>query len=301
MRVNACRINAGKRPPALASQRKRTSRAHLCAQPVAAAEPPVVGRLIAQVGVKFRVLFCQSVVLETGLIRVPHRVQLALHFLRRHVADFHPRSQGWMFRELLCFRLFQSLDRSVHFAQPMIAELTADYRFELLDFRAVQVLQSGRVDVRDRRTAAHHDAVEAVEILLADRVEFMIVAARARNGEPQHRLRHDVDLVVGKSDLLVVCIRHPKSMRHHAQLCRADGGFIDAEFGVDARLFQKVASQVFADQLVVGNIGTNRANKVVAILVRIRNRGVALAAVRLGVAIPIHPIPGPAFAVSGRL
>ena len=60
----------------------------------------------------------------------------------------------------------------------MRRETGADAFLQFREFLPVQVLQLRRIDVDDRRAAADHDAVELVEILLADRVELVVVTAR---------------------------------------------------------------------------------------------------------------------------
>ena len=67
----------------------------------------------------------------------------------------------------------------------MHAKLLAEFLLECGDFFFVQLLQLGRVDVYNRRAATDHDAVELVEIFLADRIKLMVVTARTRHGDAE--------------------------------------------------------------------------------------------------------------------
>ena len=53
---------------------------------------------------------------------------------------------------------------------------------------------------------------------------------------------------------------------------------------------------MLADQVVVGNVGIQRPDQVVAVAPRLGHVGVALAPVRLGVSHQIHPVTRPALA-----
>ena len=57
---------------------------------------------------------------------------------------------------------------------------------------------------------------------------------------------------------------------------------------------------MFADHLVVGHIGVDRAHEVVPVLRDVRDVRIAFAAVGFGVAEPVHPVARPAFAVLRR-
>ena len=165
---------------------------------------------------------------------------------------------------------------------------------------AMRVSALFRVDRLDPRATVHHRAVEGVEVRLADRVELVVVAAGAGDGHPQERLGDDVDLVLGEADLLVQGVGGAETVQDEAVLGDADRRLVDPEFGVHPRLLEQVAGQVFADQLVHGDVRVQRPDQVVAVTPGVGDRRVAFAAVRLGVADPVHPVPGPTLA-EGRI
>ena len=70
--------------------------------------------------------------------------------------------------------------------------------------------------------------------------------------------------------------------------------------GVDARLGEQVAGELFADELIVGDVAVEGADEVIAILVRPLGRVVPLVAVGVGVADDVHPVASEALAEMGR-
>src|SRR5260370_4929346 len=63
---------------------------------------------------------------------------------------------------------------------------------------------------------------------------------------------------------------------------------------------QQIARQLLADELVVRRIVVERLNHVVAILVSLGNREVALAAIGVGIADDVEPLAAPTLAVRFR-
>ena len=124
----------------------------------------------------------------------------------------------------------------------------------------MHLLKLSGIHVSHRWPAADHDAVEAVEVVLADGIELVVVAARAGDGKAQHGLADHVDLIVDPGDLLVVGVGHPKAVGNHAQLGGPDHGLIDLELIVEPWLFEKIAGELLADELVVGHVGVKRAD-----------------------------------------
>ena len=125
----------------------------------------------------------------------------------------------------------------------------------------------------------------------------MVVAAGARYRRRLERLAERVDLVVGniiadlpQGDAIVVV--------HLAEAIegRADHRFVEALLRVPARLWQQIAGDVLAHELVVRHILVERPNQVVAVAPRVVNVVVPLVAVRFGEADNVHPVPGPALA-----
>ena len=184
--------------------------------------------------------------------------------------------------------------------EPCVGEHLPQFALEPDQVGPVGVAARFVVDRLDARAAVHHRAVEGVEVGLADRVELVVVAAGAGDRHPQERLGDDVDLVLGEADLFVEGVGGAEAVQDEAVLGDADRRLVDAQFRVHPRLVEQVAGQMLADQLVDGYVGVQSPDQVVAVAPGVGHRWVALAAVRLGVADPVHPVPGPAFA-EGRV
>ena len=114
-------------------------------------------------------------------------------------------------------------------------------------------------------------------ILLAYRVEFVIVTSSTRNCETKERLGHNIDLIRGCPHQLVERIRRSKALQHETIMSRTDRRFIQAKLHVETRFKQQVAGNVFAQQLIVRHVVIERADEVVAILVGIRDGRITLA------------------------
>ena len=128
----------------------------------------------------------------------------------------------------------------------------------------------------------------------------MVVATRAGDGEAEKGFGDDVDLVVGETHFFLERVDGGEAVEDHAEVADAEGGLVEAEGGVEAGFFEEVAGEVFADELVVGDVGVEGADEIVAVAPRVGHGCIALAAVGIGVARPIHPMTRPAFAETGR-
>ena len=78
-----------------------------------------------------------------------------------------------------------------------------------------------------------------------------------------------------------------------------DDGFVRLVVRVEAGGGEEVSGDVFGDELVVGDIGVEGADDVVAVVVGVVDRVVELVAVGFGVAHEVEPVPGPALAEVG--
>jgi len=171
---------------------------------------------------------------------------------------------------------------------------------EVADRRGACGLPLHGVGVVDARATRREHAVQRVVVGLADRVELVVVAARAGDRLAEEGLAEHVDLVVDEPDLLLERLGRQVAVEDEAVVRGADHGLVDAARCVDARRLQQVARDVLADQLVVGHVLVERADQVVAILIRVGDRRVAFGAVGVRVAHDVHPVPRPALAVGGR-
>ena len=148
-------------------------------------------------------------------------------------------------------------------------------------------------------TAGEH-SVQCVEVLLADRIELVVVTAGARNGQAEKGFREHIDLVVDHLHLIVQGIHRDVPELHHAQVRRPNPRFVQAFGAVDSRVFQKISGDVLTDQLVVRNVRVEGAYKVIPVAPSHGQFRVSLTSMRFAVANQIHPVPRPTLAKTGR-
>ena len=129
----------------------------------------------------------------------------------------------------------------------------------------------------------------------------MIVAAGAGDGQPEKRLAEDVEHVVEPVALVLANIDRRMDPLAQEPEARADDRLVEALAPDAVRgCVQQIARDVLDDELVVGHIGVERADDVVAILKRVGDVVIELMPARLGVAHQVEPMPAPAFAEVGR-
>ena len=76
----------------------------------------------------------------------------------------------------------------------------ADATFQILQFIDVQAQRRRRIRRPHRGTRPVQRAEQRVVVALADRIELVVVATRARDRQALESLRNDIDLVVGPLD-----------------------------------------------------------------------------------------------------
>ena len=150
----------------------------------------------------------------------------------------------------------------------------------------------GLIDRPERRDGrlvrAGEDAVQRVVVGRRDRVELVVVAAGARDGQPHQPARHHVDPVV---DDVVRVVEEPPAERQEAHRRQRPA--------VVARR-QQVGGELLDDELVVRHVLVERADDVVAVGVRrtgSRRSSVEDVPLGVGVAGHVEPVPAPALAV----
>ena len=119
---------------------------------------------------------------------------------------------------------------------------------------------------------------------MANRIELVVVTSSTRNGEALKRFADHVDLVVGEANFFVERIRRSKPVEYETKMRGPDCGLVDSQFFVDPRIFEQVARQMFADELIVWHVGIECSDEIVAILVSVWNRGITFRSVRIRVA-----------------
>ena len=68
-------------------------------------------------------------------------------------------------------------------------------------------------------------------------------------------------------------------MEYEAVLGRSQRRFIEVQLAIDTRLRQNVARQMLAYQLIIGDIGVQGADEIIAVAPRVGNGRIALTAV----------------------
>ena len=159
--------------------------------------------------------------------------------------------------------------------------------------RGVLAHEQRIADDRIRLRLGHggEDAVEGVVIGGRDRVELVVVATGARDGEAEEALRRGVDALV---DGVVVVL---EALADGDEAERGEARVVLGEVG------QSVGRELFDDELVVRLVGVEGVDDVVAVgpgTVERLDGAVALQALGVGVAGGVEPVAGPAFAVMGR-
>jgi hypothetical protein len=137
------------------------------------------------------------------------------------------------------------------------------------------------------------ERLQPVVVLLQNRIELVVVAARAAVGHPEEHGANRVGHIV--EDLLSPLQQVPRV---------ALVGIVAVERGGDTRVGiarpQLVAGELFADESIVGLVGVERVDHVVAVAPGIGPRFIRLEAFALGVPCQIEPVAAPALAVLRR-
>ena len=156
---------------------------------------------------------------------------------------------------------------------------------DLLLSRDGQVLQFGRPE----------EGLQAVVVLLADRVELVVMAARALHRQPQqalsHAERHFCQHLLASLFLVLVAgsdMARPRAVK--------PGRY--QRLGAGREEF--VAGHLLPHEAVIGLVGVERSDHIVAIAPAVLPVAVALEAVRVGEADYVQPLLRPALAVVRR-
>jgi hypothetical protein len=298
MGIDARGVDAGEGGGAIGGEGEGACGADFWGEAVAGFEPVIVGGWIAEIGVESGIFAGLLVEFAMGLEGGGEGGELGLEVWRREIAEFCPSGEGMMIGEFRERGFFEEGDGGIEFGEPEGGELGADGGLEFFEGGAVEILAIWGIDIADGGSAADHHAVEFVIILLADGVEFMVMAAGAGDGEAEEGFGDDVDLVIGEGDLFGVGVDDAEAVGDEAELGGGDGGFVEFEGGVEAGVGEEIAREVFADQGIGGEIFVEGADEVIAVTGDVGDFGIAFAAVGFGVAEPIHPVARPAFAVA---
>ena len=149
------------------------------------------------------------------------------------------------------------------------------------------ILGALEVEGAEGGAGAGENSVEGVVILVADGVEFVIMAAGAGDGETEEGFCYDIDLVIGEADEFVEGIGGSEPVVDHAKVAETEDGFVEIRGGIYPGGVEEVAGEVFADELIVGDVSVEGTNDVIPVAPSVGDGRVTFAAVAFGVAEPI--------------
>ena len=156
-----------------------------------------------------------------------------------------------------------------------------------------------RVQVRLLLTRTLQVTRQTVVVLVADRIELVIVTSRTRHGHAKERLTHHIDLVIDPVRLVLTDIGRRMRLLVQEPPARRLDRFVDFRFGVDAWL-DKVASDVFFHKPIKRHIVVQRADDIVAVLPCVRDVVIKLVAIALGITHQVKPVPAPLLSIPRR-
>ena len=145
------------------------------------------------------------------------------------------------------------------------------------------------------------DGLQAVVILLLDRIELMVVAAGALGGrreESAGRVRHHVITVEGAGDLAVEFGLGEFGVADPVP--RTGGNKALGDVAIGRRGVERVAGQLFFDKAGVGLVVVEGADHVIAVGPGVGTELVLVVAVGVAVVDDVEPVAAPAFAIAGR-
>ena len=142
------------------------------------------------------------------------------------------------------------------------------------------------------------DPGERVVIGGRDRVELMVVATRAADCQTHEDATNRVDLFVDDVHFHLQRIVLGEHLRPDHK--EAGGGEPVVVDGFVPGFRKQVACDLLLEKLVVGFVGVERLDHVVAILIGIGVGHVFIHAVRVGISRQVEPVPSPALAVARR-
>ena len=121
------------------------------------------------------------------------------------------------------------------------------------------------------------------------------MAAGAGDRQPLKRLAERVDLVLDHLRLFEGDVGGRRRDLHHPQAAGAENGLIDSEHGIVPRR-QEIAGQMLGKKAIVGHVGIERPDDVIAIPPGVGNRIIANIAAGLAEPHQVEPVFGPVLA-----
>ena len=171
-------------------------------------------------------------------------------------------------------------------------QLRSGRKFDELGGMVVALRVEGAVASVGRQ----EDSREGVVVLLRNRVELVIVATRAGDGETEHALGGGVELLVGEVHLKLGI--SPRIVAFGADGEVTGGNKIFTALDVIGR-GKQVAGDLLGEEAVVGLVFVEGLDDIVAVAPGVRVKDVRFFAARFGVTRDIKPVASPALAERG--
>ena len=139
---------------------------------------------------------------------------------------------------------------------------------------------------------ATEDAGEGVVIGGGDGIELMVMAAGAGGGEAEEGPGGEIDLVIDEIHFELETIFFVETFGAEGEEAGGDSEFVAMGGGSGG---EEITGELFADELIVGFIGIERGDDVIAVTPGVGESEIAFFAGGFGVAGEIEPVAAPAF------
>ena len=177
---------------------------------------------------------------------------------------------------------------------PLLRQLGPNKRFQVPQALFGCCINVRRISMAHHHSRARQGTVKRVIVGGRDGVELVIVTAGTGYRQALKGLSQRVDLVINhvrtnlaETNTIVM------AQFSQTQERGSDQRLIDTLLGVDARLFEEIAGQMFANELVVGNVVIERADEVVTVKPGAFDFVIPIVAESLGEPHDVHPVTGP--------
>ena len=147
---------------------------------------------------------------------------------------------------------------------------------------------------------AQQESEQCVVVPLRNGVELVVMAAGAGYRQSKKGFAQHIDSVVESFDFILAQVNRGILLLTEEGPSGGKDRFIGAGGRIQPGSRQQVAREVLCNQLRVGNILVEGPDEVVPIVEGIGDEKVGFMTARFGVVHQVHPMPGPAFAETGR-
>ena len=155
---------------------------------------------------------------------------------------------------------------------------------------------AGNLRVVLHRFRTFEDAGQGVVIVVADRVELVVVAAGTAQREAHHRAAQRVELLVDDVHFHFRFVDFGEHFRTDGQKTRRDDPLVPRRL-IDSLRWKQVAGNLVDQKLIVRLVFVERIYNVIAIPPGVAVMDVFVESVRIGVTGDVEPVSPPPFTV----